>query len=106
VRALAPDGVDGLLDLVGGEALRAVSGLVTAPSKLVTAADPATVAEFGGVPIERSRDGSALDAVADLAASGALDPLVSAVFPLDRAAEALAAVESGHAQGKIVLQVN
>jgi NADPH:quinone reductase-like Zn-dependent oxidoreductase len=105
VRALAPDGVDGLLDLVGGEALRAVAGLVTDPSKLVTAADPATVAEFGGVPIERSRDGSALDAVADLAASGALDPLVTAVFPLDRAAEALAAVESGHAQGKIVLQI-
>lgn len=105
VRAVAPDGVDGLLDLVGGDALRPVAGLVTDPSKLITAADPATAAEFGGVLIERSRDGSGLDAVAALAASGDLDPLVTAVFPFDQAGEALAAVESGHAQGKIVLQM-
>jgi NADPH:quinone reductase-like Zn-dependent oxidoreductase len=105
VRGLAPGGVDGLLDLVGGDALRPVASLVTDPSKLVTAADPSTAAEFGGVPIERNRDGSALGAVADLAASGALDPLVTAVFPLDQAAEAVAAVESGHAQGKIVLEI-
>jgi NADPH:quinone reductase-like Zn-dependent oxidoreductase len=31
--------------------------------------------------------------------------LVTAVFPLDQAAEAVAAVESGHAQGKIVLEI-
>jgi NADPH:quinone reductase-like Zn-dependent oxidoreductase len=106
VRAVAPDGVDGLLDLVGGDALRAVAAVVADPSKLVTAVDPAAAAEFGGRPIERSRTAQVLEAVADLAASGALDPLVTTVFPLDRAADALAEVESGHAKGKIVLQVN
>jgi NADPH:quinone reductase-like Zn-dependent oxidoreductase len=41
-----------------------------------------------------------------VAASGALNPFVTAVFPLDQAAEALSAVETGHALGKIVLEVN
>jgi NADPH:quinone reductase-like Zn-dependent oxidoreductase len=106
VRAAAPNGVDGLFDLVGGDALRAVGGLVADPKRLVTAVDPGAAEEFGGHMIERSRDGHVLEAVAGLAASGALNPFVTAVFPLDQAAEALAAVETGHAQGKIVLQVN
>jgi NADPH:quinone reductase-like Zn-dependent oxidoreductase len=106
VRAAAPDGVDGLFDLVGGDALRAVGGLVADPKRLVTAVDPATAAEFGGHMIERSRGGHVLEAVAGLAASGTLNPFVTAVFAFDQAGEALAAVESGHAQGKIVLQVN
>jgi NADPH:quinone reductase-like Zn-dependent oxidoreductase len=106
VRTAAPGGVDGLFDLVGGDALRAVGGLVADPKRLVTAVDPGAAAEFGGQMIERSRDAHVLEAVAGLAASGALNPFVTAVFPLDQAAEALSAVESGHAQGKIVLQVN
>jgi NADPH:quinone reductase-like Zn-dependent oxidoreductase len=106
VRSVTPDGVDGLLDLVGGDALRAVAGLVVDPSQLVTAVDPPAAAEFGGVPIARSRGADVLEAVADLVASGVLDPLVTAVLPLDQAPEALAAVESGHARGKIVLQVS
>jgi NADPH:quinone reductase-like Zn-dependent oxidoreductase len=55
--------------------------------------------------IERSRDSHVLEVVAGLAASGALNPFVNAVFPLVQAAEALSAVETGHAEGKIVLQV-
>ena len=94
------------MDLVGGDALRAVAGLVTDPSKVVTAVDPGAAAEFGGRPIERSRVAHVLETVADLVASGVLDPFVTAVFPLDRAADALAAVESGHARGKIVLQIS
>jgi NADPH:quinone reductase-like Zn-dependent oxidoreductase len=105
VRAAAPEGVDGLFDLVGGNALRAVAGLVADPKRLVTAVDPGTAAEFGGQMIERTRDAHVLEAVAGLAASGALNPFVTAVFPLDQAADALSAVETGHAQGKIVLQV-
>src|SRR5437588_2954700 len=104
VRAAAPQGVDGVLDLVGGDALRAVAGLVGDPKRLVTAVDPGAAAEFGGHMIERSRDAHVLEVVAGLAVSGALNPFVTAVFPLDQAGEALAAVESGHAQGNIVLQ--
>lgn len=38
-------------------------------------------------------------------ADGRLRPLVTRTFPLDRAAEALRAVEDGHARGKIVIEV-
>lgn len=37
--------------------------------------------------------------------AGELDPRVSRTFPLDRADEALRAVEDGHALGKIVIEV-
>jgi NADPH:quinone reductase-like Zn-dependent oxidoreductase len=40
-----------------------------------------------------------------LAAAGALKPVVDAVFPLERAAEALARLEAGEQLGKIVVEV-
>jgi NADPH:quinone reductase-like Zn-dependent oxidoreductase len=33
VRAIMPEGVDGVLDLIGGDALREAAGLVDDPSK-------------------------------------------------------------------------
>jgi len=38
-------------------------------------------------------------------ANGSLKPFVTGTFPLDRADEALAIVESGHATGKIVIEL-
>ena len=46
-----------------------------------------------------------LDAVAQLVVDGALNPFVTATFPLEQAGEALRAVEGGHARGKVVLEV-
>ncbi|SEM26976.1 NADP-dependent oxidoreductase [Streptacidiphilus jiangxiensis] len=46
-----------------------------------------------------------LDALALLAAKGDLRPHLGLVLPLERAAEAIAEVESGHARGKVVLSV-
>src|ERR1700744_3867704 len=54
IRQILPDGVDAILDLAGGEGLRAVAGLVTDRNKLISAGDP-TVAELGGHMIERDR---------------------------------------------------
>ena len=105
VRELLPDGVDGVLDLVGGDALRAVAGLVD-PGKLVSAADAATVTELGGAPVERDRTARVLDRLATLVADGKVDPHVGDVLSLDDAAHAVAAVESGHALGKVVVRVS
>ncbi|MFC6082431.1 NADP-dependent oxidoreductase [Sphaerisporangium aureirubrum] len=105
VRAAAPDGVDAIYDLVGGDALVAVAGLLDDPSKLITAADRDTVARLGGSPVARKRDREVLEAVARLVAQGVLRPYVTATFPLDEAAEALRAVEAGHARGKILIEV-
>lgn len=106
VRALLPGGVDGIFDLVGGAALRAVAGLVKDPAKLITAADPATAADLGGAPVDRDRTSRVLDAVAGLVADGKLDPHVNDVLAFDDAAQAVASVESGHALGKVVISVS
>jgi NADPH:quinone reductase-like Zn-dependent oxidoreductase len=105
VRELLPDGVDAIYDLVGGDALRAVVGLVKDPAKLITAGDPGTAAEFGGVPVSREPGSRVLDEVASLVATGKLDPHVNDVLAFDDAAQAIAAVEAGHAQGKVVIQI-
>jgi NADPH:quinone reductase-like Zn-dependent oxidoreductase len=103
VRAILPDGVDGVLDLVGGDALTAVAPLVTDPSKVVSATDPQVIG-LGGAMVTREREGM-LARVAEMVADGKLDPHAVDVVPFDKAADAVNAVASGHARGKVVLQI-
>ncbi|MGW5735565.1 MULTISPECIES: NADP-dependent oxidoreductase [Streptomyces] len=107
VRAAAPGGrVDAVFDLVGGEDLVAVAALLPDPrGKLITAAAKETVGELGGAAVERERTSAVLEAVARLAADGVLRPEVTATYPLERAGEALRAVEDGHARGKVVIVI-
>lgn len=105
IRAAAPSPVDAIFDLVGGEALEAIASVASDPAKVISAADPATAGAVGGSFIQRARTREVLDEVASLVASGKLDPHVTAVLPLDRAAEALRTVEGGHSRGKVVLEV-
>ncbi|MEU5090474.1 NADP-dependent oxidoreductase [Streptomyces sp. NPDC021356] len=106
VRAAAPDGADGVYDLVGGEALREAAGLAADRAKLITAGAPGPDVEaLGGARVRRARTAAVLDAVAELVVRGALDPHVTQTFPLERAAEALRTVEDGHARGKVVIEV-
>lgn len=104
VRQILPDGVDAVLDLVGGDALRAVAGLAGSKG-IVTTADPDTAAEFGGAYVEHPGTAETLATVAGLVADGKIDPHVQDVLPLDEAAAAIAAVETGHPRGKVVVQV-
>jgi NADPH:quinone reductase-like Zn-dependent oxidoreductase len=104
VRAAAPGGVDGVFDLVGGDALRAVAPL-TDPARLFSVADKPLVAELGGRDVPRDRSTAVLDALAARVDAGDLDPWVRTVLPFDRAAEALAAVEEGHVLGKVVIDL-
>lgn len=106
IKELLPGGVDAILDLAGGDGLRAVADLLAERSKLISAADPDTVADLGGHVIERDRTHRVLKIVAGLVAEGKLDPHVEDILPLDQAGEALAAVEVGHAKGKVVLRVS
>lgn len=104
VRAEAPDGVDAVLDLVGGDSLREVATLV-APGALRSVADKPLVAELGGADVPRERTTEVLAALAGLVADGTLDPGVADVRPFAEAADAMRLVESGHAAGKVVLAV-
>jgi NADPH:quinone reductase-like Zn-dependent oxidoreductase len=50
-------------------------------------------------------DGSQLESIAALVASGAVKPVIDRVFPLDKTADALAYVATGRARGKVVIQI-
>ena len=106
VRELMPDGVDAIFDLAGGDGLRAVADLLTDRNKLISAGDAETVAELGGHMVERDRTTRVLEIVGAMVADGKLDPHVEDVRSLDEAAEAVAAVEIGHARGKVVIEVS
>ncbi|HEX7352403.1 NADP-dependent oxidoreductase [Brachybacterium sp.] len=101
VRALAPDGVDLLADLVGGDALRELAPVVRDPSGIVSAADGETAVALGGAGRESSA--GALAAVTALVRDRLVDPHVTQTLPLAQAAEALAGVEAGHSSGKTVI---
>lgn len=105
IRQIMPDGVDAILDLAGGDGLKAVAGLVADRTKLISAGDPGVEA-LGGHMIERDRTSRVLEIVVGLVADGKLDPHVEDVRPLDEAADAVAAVELGHARGKVVIEVS
>lgn len=103
VRAAAPQGVDAVFDLAGGDALRTVAELVADRSELISVADRDTLVELGGRPLDRDRSTAVLTELVQLVAAKKLDPYVTAVRPLDEAGAALAEVEGGHATGKVVL---
>ena len=105
VRAAAPDGIDAVFDLVGGDPLRTVAGLVPDPHRLISVADYGLSTELGGQQLERDRSTAVLTELVGQVADGVLDPHVTDVRPFDDVAAALALVEHGHATGKVVVDV-
>ncbi|MER5635361.1 NADP-dependent oxidoreductase [Kitasatospora sp. NPDC002227] len=105
IRAAAPQGVDGVLDLVGGEDARAAAETLRRPGRLVSTVDPVTAVELDGTFVRRTHTADTLDALAALVAAGELDPRITATYPLEQAGQALAAVETGHVRGKVVLEI-
>lgn len=102
VRTIAPDGVDLVIDLVGGQALRDIAAVAKEPKLIISAADPVTVEQLGGSAVERTTEG--LEKITGVAQYGLVDPHIKQRFSLDRAAEAIALVEAGHAVGKVVIE--
>lgn len=104
VANIAPSGVDAVFDLVGGEALARAASLARADTAVVSVADPLAAGELGGSGVERRRTTEVFTAIAALVADGSLDPVVTRRFPFAQAGQALAAVESGHSAGKVVIE--
>lgn len=104
VRALAPEGVDVVLDLVGGGTIH-TSPEVTAPgARLISIADP-EVAALGGRLLWVRPDAADLTALSHLAEQGVLTVEVAEVFPLEKTADAQRLSAEGHTRGKIVVTV-
>lgn len=104
ITAAAPGPIAAALDLVGGDALRAVATLVD-PHQLRSVADKALVAELGGADVPRDRSTAVLCELVGDVAAGALDPHVTEVVPFDEAPRAMRAVEDGHSAGKVVVSL-
>ncbi|WP_030435657.1 NADP-dependent oxidoreductase [Actinoplanes subtropicus] len=109
VAALAPGGVDAVLDCAGSGSLPELVELAGDPGRVVTVADLNAAAH--GVHLSRSGGPGAdtpaiagLAVAAGLAGQGRFTVPVAAVFPLAEAAAAHRLSETGHARGKIVLR--
>ncbi|WP_028810313.1 NADP-dependent oxidoreductase [Streptomyces flavidovirens] len=104
VKALAPEGVDAVLDLVGGDALQLSPALLAPRGRLASIAD-GSVLGLGGSYVFVRPDAADLAALTELAERGALRVDVAAVFPLEKAADALRLSMEGHTRGKIAITV-
>ncbi|MFF5686190.1 NADP-dependent oxidoreductase [Streptomyces albidoflavus] len=112
--AEAVDGVDMVLDPLGGETRARSVGLLRPGGTLVSllsggSAEEAAHAAERGVRTATmlvEADHAGMNAVADLVAAGALRPRVEETFPLAEAAAAHRLGETGRTTGKIVLEVD
>jgi NADPH:quinone reductase-like Zn-dependent oxidoreductase len=105
IREAARGDIDAVFDLVGGDALGAVSTLPADRVQVLSVADKDLVKRLGGREVVRDRSSGVLRGLVGLVAEGALTPHVTHVFPLDKAGDALALVEDGHVIGKVVIEV-
>jgi len=104
------DGLDMVLDTVGGEVLENSWSILRPGGSLVTIvgdAPEATAAKYGvrGFSILVEPNRMELIEIAGLIDAGEVKPVVDAVFPLSRAREAYERGLSGHNRGKLVLKV-
>jgi NADPH:quinone reductase-like Zn-dependent oxidoreductase len=106
VRAIRPDGVDAIIDLVSytPEAFAAYEAALKPDGR---AASPlGAVAEGPGrFPIMAGADPAALERLGALLADGTLQVPVQATYGLDQAPEALGQLAGTHTQGKLAITV-
>lgn len=105
VRALAPEGVDVVLDLVGGGVVGTTPSVGTADVRLGSVAD-ADVVRHGGAYIWVRPDAADLTALGDLVEQGAVRVEVARTFPLEETAAAHELSAAGHVRGKVVIRVS
>ncbi|HEY1175220.1 MAG TPA: zinc-binding dehydrogenase, partial [Phytomonospora sp.] len=79
-------------------------GAELAPGRAGTiAGDPGRAGELGVRWLDTGRDLASLEELLALYADGRLRVEVARTFPLDRAAEAMSEVATGHVRGKVVI---
>ncbi|WP_405441503.1 NADP-dependent oxidoreductase [Streptomyces niveus] len=105
VAALAPGGVDIVLDTAASGSLPDLVAIVGDPDRVATVADHANAERLGVHMVNAANDPALLAEAADLGRQGGYTPRVERVFALDQIAEAHAYGERGHTRGKIVVRV-
>ena len=105
VRAVAPGGVDAVLDGAGGDALAVSLELVAEPDRILTLVEHARAEELGVRVTANLRSAARLAALVDLHTRGLLRIHIRRSYPLHRAADAHRDVESRHGRGRVVLAI-
>ena len=111
VREIVPDGVDVVLDSLGGEALRRSVEAVRDEGRIVSIAQPPTDELFRQRGIEATYvfvrpNAEELAELADMFDENRLTVHLDVVLPLEQAARAHELSEAGHVRGKLVLGVS
>lgn len=110
VREAHPDGIDAVLDIVGGETLERSADVLRPGGRIVSIIQPPDADAFAARQVEASYvfvlpDGDELRALANLAEGGELVVPVNRTMPLGEARAAQELIEAGHVCGKLVLTV-
>ena len=103
VEALAPDGVDVVVDLIGGDVLEQSDALLKAGGRVGSIADGAGAKQRGGAYIFVRPSPTDLTELARLIDQGELKVDVAAHYLLDDVAAAYERLADGHVRGKIIL---
>ncbi len=104
IRSVAPDGVDAVVDCVGGESIDASREVLSDLSRLVSVVD-SRAEELGGATLWLRPNADDLAELARRADAGEVRVFVDRVLPLEQAAEAWRLSQEGRTRGKIVLSV-
>ncbi len=111
VLAEHPEGIDAVLDPIGGEVQAECLGLLRDGGRLVSIAEPPAL-----TPEQTSRgleghyvfvrpNGTQLAELTRMAEDGRLSVSIERVWPLDQAADAHERLEMGHVRGKLALSI-
>ncbi|MHA7174618.1 NADP-dependent oxidoreductase [Arthrobacter monumenti] len=103
-KALAPDGIDAILDLSGGDELAPSVELLRTPGRVVSVVNPG-VKEMGGHYVFVRPDPEDLAALTELVEAGKVTPVLTETFELKDAAKAFELSMGGHVRGKIAIRV-
>lgn len=100
----APDGLDAVVDLVGGDDWMASLPYLKTPERVASVVD-AGVKEKGGRYIFVRPNPVHLLALTELVEAGRVKPVIADIFPLERAADAFRSSIEGHVRGKIAISM-
>ncbi|MEV7603408.1 NADP-dependent oxidoreductase [Kitasatospora sp. NPDC089797] len=101
--ALAPRGVDVVLDTAASGSLDDLVAITGDPTRVATVADHTRGQRLGTHVVNAENDSALLSAAADLGRRGRYTPRIERTYPLERIADAHTRAERGHTRGKTVI---
>ncbi|MFE1774317.1 NADP-dependent oxidoreductase [Streptomyces sp. NPDC059008] len=103
--ALAPHGVDIVLDTAASGSLDDLVAITGDPTRVATVADHAGGQRLGTHVVNAENDSTLLSAAAKLGRQGRYTPRIEQTYPLERIVDAHAHAERGRTRGKIVIYI-